>query len=459
MNCLKCKKPIPEDSEFCPYCGNVVDRTMLPLCGNCGRAVPEDSEFCPYCGTAVLQDLSTKCSKCGKEIPDDVEPPVNAIQKEKKKKPWIWLVPVVVILILAGIAFGGDRDGKNSFEGPVEDPPTTTLNDAAEAVLYLEVYDTNDEFMGSASGFLVNNQTTLVTSYHVVQDAHQIIAWTADGEQYVEANILSAYDEVADLAVLNCEAGLDIEPLHLENSDTAVQGSPVYAVGYPLGLANTLSDGIISARYKDEYKNDILQVTAAISEGNSGGPLLNENGHVVGVISAYYVDGQNLNIGVTSNMLRSLLNGDSSPINLKYWRNRPDMPGEESSNANDIDTEGISGSVDNSTSEIEPLSLAEEWATVTLENLQGRWVGIDLNGDTEVIEIQGNYGYNYYLTVNGEVDYSSYMGEGVISIIDRSSFGKCPEVSFSDKTTFYISCVTSTSLYNAGYGVYYYKQN
>ena len=424
MNCSKCKKPIPEDSEFCPYCGNVVDRTMLPLCGNCGRAVPEDSEFCPYCGTAVLQDLSTKCSKCGKDIPDDVEPPVNAIQKEKKKKPWIWLVPVVVILILAGIAFGG-RD--NGMQGSYEDSRKTSLKDAAEAVLYLEMYDNHGDLIGSASGFLVENQTTLVTNYHVVQDAYRIVACTNNGSNSVEANLLLAYDESADLAILKCDSSLDIHPLNLADSDNAEQGDQVYAVGYPLGLANTLSDGVISSRYYDEYGIDTVQVTAAISEGNSGGPLLNEDGQVVGVVCAYYEDGQNLNVGVASNTLLDLLDEEASPVNIKYWNNRPSLPWEAD---------------------------LEAWASVTLDNLQGTWVGTYSTGSTSTITISGDYGV---FTVSGVPG-----GEGTVTINDRSQFGLCPEVIFDDgknKCTIYILYVTDDHFYSQGSNLFYYKQN
>ena len=87
-------------------------------------------------------------------------------------------------------------------------------------------------------------------------------------------------------------------------------------MGYPLGLANTMSNGIISSRYFDEYDVDVLQITAAISPGSSGGALFNENGFVIGVTSAYYDGGQNLNIAITSNTVQQLYSNRSTPITL-----------------------------------------------------------------------------------------------------------------------------------------------
>jgi len=200
---------------------------------------------------------------------------------------------------------------------------TDALAAAAGSVLYLEVYDEQGKCFGTATGFLVKDDTTLVTSYHVVRDACRIDAWTPDN-QHLEANTILAYDKVADLVVLRCDAPAGKEPLTLADSDGVKQTMSVYAVGYPLGVANTISDGIISARYIDSYGNDTLQTTAAISNGNSGGPLLNEDGEVIGVICAYYVDGQNLNVAIASNTLRAMLEEDFQPVELSAWDKRPD---------------------------------------------------------------------------------------------------------------------------------------
>lgn len=202
------------------------------------------------------------------------------------------------------------------------------ISTVANSVLYLEVLDENGACIATASGFLVNDRTTLVTNYHVIRDASHIVATTADGEQSTDVSRVLAYDETADLAVLSCDTEAMAEPLIIGDSEAVRQGDAIYTVGYPLGLANTLSDGIVSSRYIDEYENDIIQITAAISEGNSGGPLLNADGRVIGVMCAYYVDGQNLNIAISSNTLEELLGSGYEKRELESWKDRPAMPAE-----------------------------------------------------------------------------------------------------------------------------------
>lgn len=201
------------------------------------------------------------------------------------------------------------------------------LANAAASVIYLETYDENGECIASASGFLTGIRT-LVTNYHVVQDAYEVYGWTTDDKSVMISNLL-AYDEVADLAVLQCDWPPSACVLCLADSDEVRQGLNVYAVGYPLGLANTMSNGIVSARYVDEYGVDTIQHTAAISYGSSGGPLLNGDGEVIGVVCAYYEDGQNLNLAVSSNTLKELLEETGEPLPLTEWTDRPLMPDQE----------------------------------------------------------------------------------------------------------------------------------
>lgn len=245
-------------------------------------------------------------------------------QRQKKPK---WMLPVA-LCIIAAIAAGVSLWLRNTGESNGQ-PEPVDVSEIADFVLYLEVFDENDELIGSASGFLVNDQSTLVTNYHVAQEACHIVATDAYGEQSVDVGSILAYDEVADLAILSCDSKASVEPLTVGDSETVRQGDKIYVVGYPLGLANTLSDGIVSSRYLDEYDNDILQVTAAISEGNSGGPLLDANGHVVGVMCAYYVYGQNLNIAIASNTLAALLESGFHKVSLMEWEDRPEIPGYE----------------------------------------------------------------------------------------------------------------------------------
>lgn len=275
---------------------------------------------------AIREVAITTTRVAAPELPiEESHPQAAAKATQTAKNKWLMFCAIGLAITLAG-SFLHSRGNTEVPAGGYED--AVSISDATGSVLYLEVLDDNDELIATASGFLVNDKTTLVTNYHVVQDAKHIVAWTADGKSSVDVSNLLAYDEVADLAVLECDSDIGVQPLILEDSDSIGQGDAVYAVGYPLGLANTLSNGIVSSRYIDENDVDILQVTAAISEGNSGGPVLSENGHVVGVVCAYYIYGQNLNIAIASNELSDLINSEADAISLRDWENRPEMPGE-----------------------------------------------------------------------------------------------------------------------------------
>ncbi len=187
------------------------------------------------------------------------------------------------------------------------------ITEATNSVLYLEVYDDKGTVAATASGFIVDDGKTLITNYHVIEDAYHIIAKASDGRKAVDVSNIIAFDEKTDLAILKCDSDIGVEPLSLGDSDSVKQGDVVYAVGYPLGIANTLSNGVVSSRYKDEQGNEMIQITAAISHGSSGGALLNETGEVIGVICASYVDGQNLNLAIPSKVAYKLLkNSDRS---------------------------------------------------------------------------------------------------------------------------------------------------
>ena len=189
-------------------------------------------------------------------------------------------------------------------QAPVPEEAPASIPDLAQSVLYLEIYDGDGLLLGSASGFLFDDKT-LVTNYHVIQGACYLSAFTPDLAAVVDFETLVAWDEDADLAILRSAHAPDAAILPLADSDTVRQGERVYAVGYPLGLANTLTEGIVSARYDmDGYQ--LLQITAPISQGNSGGAVLSGSGEVVGVACMYLVDGQNLNYAIASNDVKRL---------------------------------------------------------------------------------------------------------------------------------------------------------
>ena len=143
---------------------------------------------------------------------------------------------------------------------------------------------------GSGSGFVYDDQGHIVTNYHVVEGADQLLVSFADGQEG-EAVLVGA-DPTNDLAVLRIDVEEDLSPVPLADSDQVRVGQFVVAIGNPFGLERTLTVGVISALGRiiqspeeNRFIGEAIQTDAAINPGNSGGPLLDLEGRVIGVNS------------------------------------------------------------------------------------------------------------------------------------------------------------------------------
>jgi S1-C subfamily serine protease len=144
---------------------------------------------------------------------------------------------------------------------------------------------------GSGSGFVYDNQGHIVTNYHVVEGAEELVVNLADGQEY-EAELVGA-DPANDLAVLRIDAGSNLpRPVVVGDSEQLQVGQFVVAIGNPFGLEQTLTTGVISALGRiiqspedNRFIGEAIQTDAAINPGNSGGPLLDLEGRVIGVNS------------------------------------------------------------------------------------------------------------------------------------------------------------------------------
>ncbi|MDF0607439.1 DegQ family serine endoprotease [Wolbachia endosymbiont of Onchocerca gibsoni] len=159
----------------------------------------------------------------------------------------------------------------------------------------------NREAVLLGSGFIIDKSGIIVTNYHVIKDAQHITV-TMNDDTYFKAEVLG-YDAKTDLAVLKIKADKDFSFVTLGNSDEARVGDMVMAIGNPFGLGGSVSTGIISARSRDisiGTMNEFIQTDAAINRGNSGGPLFDLNGKVIGINTAIYSpseSGGNVGIG------------------------------------------------------------------------------------------------------------------------------------------------------------------
>ncbi|MCV3769636.1 MAG: DegQ family serine endoprotease, partial [Wolbachia pipientis] len=174
------------------------------------------------------------------------------------------------------------------------------------------------------SGFIIDKNGTIVTNYHVIKNAQHITV-TMNDDTYFKAEVLG-YDAKTDLAVLKIKADKDLSFVTLGNSDKARVGDMVMAIGNPFGLGGSVSTGIISARSRDiniGTMNEFIQTDAAINRGNSGGPLFDLNGKVIGINTAIYSpseSGGNVGIGfaIPSNIAVPIIDKLKSGKKVKH---------------------------------------------------------------------------------------------------------------------------------------------
>jgi S1-C subfamily serine protease len=153
------------------------------------------------------------------------------------------------------------------------------------------------------SGFVVAADGLIATSLHVVEDAGALEIVLADGRAFTRVEVV-AHDEEQDVVVLAIDAHR-LRPLRLARRPIEA-GERVVAIGHPEGLENTVSDGLVSA-VREQGSAELLQISAPISPGSSGGPVLSDRGEVVGVATATHRVGQNLNFAVPVARLAPLL--------------------------------------------------------------------------------------------------------------------------------------------------------
>ena len=190
----------------------------------------------------------------------------------------------------------------------VSTTPAQTVPEIAEkalaATVYLEMQDSNGLPLGFGSGFFLKSNL-IATNYHVIAGAASGTAKLVGKSTTYKIEGFTATNKYNDLVLLKVSTS-DIKPLPLGNSDAIKIGETVYVAGNPKGLEGTFSDGIISSRHGGHAKGR-LQMTAPISPGSSGGPVLNRKGKVIGISSMILEGGQNLNFAIPSLYVKTLL--------------------------------------------------------------------------------------------------------------------------------------------------------
>ena len=190
---------------------------------------------------------------------------------------------------------------------PFDFPPGSPFEDM------FKDYGTPQKRQTSAlgSGFIIDEKGIVITNNHVIKGAEDVFV-RVNGEKNIKAKVIGA-DPGMDLAVLQIESDQKFTPVKFGDSDTARIGDWVIAIGNPFGLGGTVTAGIISARNRSiglSRYEDYIQTDASINQGNSGGPLFNMDGDVVGINTAILGQSGSIGIGfaIPSNSAQKVIN-------------------------------------------------------------------------------------------------------------------------------------------------------
>ena len=180
---------------------------------------------------------------------------------------------------------------------------------AAKSLFFVQMFDNNNNYLGTASGFVSFDEHLFVTNQHVIDGASYLRVWDDDDKMYTLDQVVIS-DKIHDVAVLLFPDGTGYTPLRQNTKDNLKRGQPVVTIGSPRGFQGTVAYGNISAFPKMQQYDNIqcIQITAPTSPGSSGGALLDDNGEVIGITSSTIDEGQNINFAIPIKIVQDLYN-------------------------------------------------------------------------------------------------------------------------------------------------------
>ncbi|MFZ3091422.1 MAG: tetratricopeptide repeat protein [Nitrospirota bacterium] len=211
--------------------------------------------------------------------------PLNAINKRNRSIFFITLLLIIKIL-LPSISFA---DADKIFK------------ENNKAVVVVVAFDEKNKPISQGSGFIVRSDGAVITNYHVISNAKNIKIKASDKILDVEGFL--HIDKENDLVILKAK-GKNLPTLKIGDIGKMNIGDKVYVISSPQGLENTISDGILSGVREITPKRKILQITAPVSSGSSGGPVFNKNGEVIGIATFIIKEAQNLNFAMPVNLIK-----------------------------------------------------------------------------------------------------------------------------------------------------------
>ena len=195
------------------------------------------------------------------------------------------------------------QDSKQQDSTPLT--PEQIAEKALASTILIVMEDANGKPLSSGSGFFIGKEL-IATNYHIAEKGTRKTYKRVGKDKWYNIKDTVKVNKQHDLAILKV-SDTDAPALPLGNSDEVQIGQSVYAVGNPIGfLEGTFAPGFVSS-IRGKEPNKSIQITAPISPGSSGGPLLNDKGEVVGIVAGAITKGQNLNFAIPSNYLKELL--------------------------------------------------------------------------------------------------------------------------------------------------------
>lgn len=242
----------------------------------------------------------------------------------------ILIIPIIMIILPATISFAdADRIFKENNK----------------AVVVVVVYDQDSKPISQGSGFVVRADGAIVTNYHVINNAADIKVKA--GDKILEVEGLLHTDKENDIVILKAK-GEKLQTVKIGDIEKLNVGEKIYVISSPEGLENTITDGILSGIREIEPKRKILQITAPISSGSSGGPVFNKNGEVIGIATLLLKEAQNINFAMPVNLVRNKISAKKVIVlknaeivdyekTAEYWSNLGFQYGEVGLNEKSIE--------------------------------------------------------------------------------------------------------------------------
>jgi len=222
-----------------------------------------------------------------------------------------WMIGIGILLFMFGCADFPLKTGSNSGH------LIRLIRKVQPAVVTVITYDINGDAADLGSGFFIDGKGHLITNHHVLKGAYRAEVKTHDGGNYPIEQVIAENEEADIIKVRVTIPEKAVHWVDLTEEEPAI-GERILVVGSPLGLAQTVSEGIVSAVRDMPPVGKVFQLSAPISPGSSGGPLVNMKGKVVGVVSFQAVMGQNLNFAVSSRKVINLKHMDNAR-SLSEW--------------------------------------------------------------------------------------------------------------------------------------------